>query len=82
MICKLIYLEFTGNVSFETYKSYKQTCHAYLLSDLQLLSGLGILSVLDHNSEIGTDLKQPKAQKNRSYTGPLLRKFSLILSDI
>ena len=47
--------------------------------------GLGkteFLSVPDQNSEIGTDWKQPKAQKNRSHTGPILRKFSPILSDI
>ena len=48
-------------------------------------SGLGkteFLSVPDQNSEIGTDWKQPKAQKNQSHTGPILRKFSPILSDI
>ena len=47
--------------------------------------GLGktkFLSVPDQNLEIGTDWKQPKAQNNRSHTGPILRKFSPILSDI
>ena len=48
-------------------------------------SGLGkteFLSVPDQNSEIGTNWKQPKAQNNRSHTGPILRKFSPILSYI
>ena len=47
--------------------------------------GLGkteIFSVPDRNLEIGTDWKQPKVPKNRSHTGPILRKFSPILSDI
>ena len=48
-------------------------------------AGLGkteIFSVPDRNLEIGTDWKQPKVPKNRSHTGPILRKFSPILSDI
>ena len=47
--------------------------------------GLGkteIFSVPDRNLEIGTDWKQPKVPKNRSHTGPILRNFSPILSDI
>ena len=74
------------SISFNRRKIWKvDTLQFEVYSCRQYIPGLGkteFLSVPDQNSEIGTDWKQPKAQKNRSHTGPILRKFSPILSDI
>ena len=78
-------------LTFRNYRSHnvlhenfalEEYFHASLTLQQAGLGKTEIFSVPDRNLEIGTDWKQPKVPKNRSHTGPILRKFSPILSDI